>query len=160
MQEIQWTFLDKTGWGEGPWTNEPDKAQWTDPATRLPCMIHRNEHGRWCGYVGVDSCHPSYEKSFEEVEVQMHWGLTYGAKCDPKFDPETGEGICHVPERGEPEDVHWFGFGCVHAFDLSTALPENMRGRGVFSDDIYRDMEYVRRQCTELARQLAQQMSV
>lgn len=38
-----WTTLpDKAGiWGTGPWVGEPDKAQWEDETTGLPCLALR-----------------------------------------------------------------------------------------------------------------------
>jgi hypothetical protein len=169
MKEMQWKFLDKTTWGEGPWNSEPDKVQWTDPATGLPCMIHRAKTtGSWCGYVGVGSGHPHYGiHDFSEIPVSVHGGITFADKCDPGFNPETGEGICHIPEPGEPDDVYWFGFDCGHAFDLMPAMHATMReigfvptARGHITDSLwnpetYRDIDYVRSECTILASQLA-----
>jgi hypothetical protein len=38
MNTIEYrNVVDKSTWGEGPWNNEPDKAQWQDEATKLPC---------------------------------------------------------------------------------------------------------------------------
>ena len=54
----QWTNVDKTGWGDGPWTDEPDKMQWIDEATGLDCLIVRGPMGALCGYVGVPPEHP------------------------------------------------------------------------------------------------------
>jgi hypothetical protein len=60
MQEISYRdVVDKTGWGDGPWQSEPDKKQWQDEATGLPCMILRGPSGSWCGYVGVHPYHPA-----------------------------------------------------------------------------------------------------
>lgn len=52
--------VDKTGWGPGPWNDEPDKRQWQDEATGLPCLIVRGPVGALCGYVGVPPDHPAY----------------------------------------------------------------------------------------------------
>ncbi len=41
MEKIEYRTVDKTGWGEGPWQSEPDKRQWQDEATGLPCLIVR-----------------------------------------------------------------------------------------------------------------------
>lgn len=53
METIEYRTADKSQWGEGPWTAEPDKRQWRDEATGLPCLIVRGPHGAFCGYVGV-----------------------------------------------------------------------------------------------------------
>ena len=49
----QYSTMDKTGWGPGEWTDEPDKLQWVDEATGFDCLIVRNSLGALCGYVGV-----------------------------------------------------------------------------------------------------------
>jgi hypothetical protein len=70
MQEIEYRTIDKAEWGPGPWQDEPDKAQWQDEETGLPCMILRNHSGALCGYVGVDSTHPWFGKGYsDEVEI-------------------------------------------------------------------------------------------
>jgi hypothetical protein len=43
MKTKQWNNCDKSYWGEGPWQHEPDKMQWTDDDTGLPCLIVRNQ---------------------------------------------------------------------------------------------------------------------
>lgn len=86
-----YTTIDKTGWDEGPWTTEPDKAQWIDQATGLDCLIVRGPSGALCGYVGVPDTHPlhgiSYggdgweDESSPERTLEVHGGLTYSASC-------------------------------------------------------------------------------
>lgn len=43
MQTKQWTTIDKSAWPRGAWDDEPDKVQWQDPATGLPCLIDRKD---------------------------------------------------------------------------------------------------------------------
>ena len=64
METKEWSFMDKTEWGEGPWMREPDKRQFVDVATGLPCLIHRNHSGALCGYVGVTEGHPLFGQSY------------------------------------------------------------------------------------------------
>jgi hypothetical protein len=156
----QWTNIDKSRWGDGPWQNEPDKKQWVDAATGLDCLIVRNAHlGNWCGYVGVPQNHPLFGKDYGAVDVDVHGGLTFSEKCEP--DPRgEGYGICHTPEPGRSE-VYWFGFDCGHAFDLAPAMEAYYKKHYISSltldeSSVYRDMTYVEEECTRLARQLAQ----
>jgi hypothetical protein len=119
METKEWTWLDKSEWGVGPWQSEIDKRQWLDPATGLPCIIRRaSVTGAWCGYVGVPPAHPLHGMAYEHASVDVHGGLTYSDACQP----EAEHGICHIPEPGEPDDVWWFGFDFSHAFDLSPAM--------------------------------------
>lgn len=66
MQTKQWHTLDKSDWGDGPWQLEPDKAQWPDVETGLPCLIVRNTFGAWCGYVGVPPGHPLHGVKYSD----------------------------------------------------------------------------------------------
>ena len=175
MEAIEYRgVIDKADWGEGPWNAEVDKAQWRDEATGYPCLIVRNGWvtGALCGYVGVPKDHPAHGKNYDHYdfsedpepntpieqvinEVEVHGGLTYAAACGHGEDPATG--ICHIPGKGEPDDVWWFGFDCSHGGDL---VPKMRRGvfnpefAALFRGDVYRDEAYVREQVAELAKQL------
>lgn len=187
MTETYWTFLDKTGWGVGPWVSEPDKVQFTDPATGLPCLIVRNRLGALCGYVGVAPGHPAYGRDYTDELVsglRVHGGLTFADRCQPVGVGHGGAArdrellrsgarvlpgvdvdewrVCHVPAPGEPDDVHWFGFDCAHAWDLvpgMNALSRRMGGLYATTAreerEVYLDLAYVRGECRDLAAQLA-----
>lgn len=51
MGENEEHKVDRTGWGSGPWDNEPDRLEWKDEKTSMPCLMVRNDMGNWCGYV-------------------------------------------------------------------------------------------------------------
>lgn len=164
------TFYDKTKWPErGPWDNEPDKVVWIDPETDLDCMIVRNQLGNLCGYVGVPPGHPlhgvgyngcpqkcpeSYCEHSPERLVSVHGGLTFSHFC------HEGGTICHVPEPGRPDHVYWFGFDCAHSWDKVPATTQarydidRMYPRA-HEDAVYRDVDYVKSEVTQLAKQLA-----
>lgn len=165
MQDREWTFEDKSGWGEGPWQNEPDKVQFTDLKTGLPCLIVRSGmSGALCGYVGVSSSHPFFERDYSEIDshVNVHGGLTYANFCQPG-EPEHG--ICHVVDDGEDGHVWWLGFDCGHAFDytpgfearMKDAVPEwPLKEFGRANPMVsYKSIEYVKHEIAELAEQLA-----
>ena len=63
MEHKTWTTMNKSTWGDGPWMAEPDKEQWPDETTGLPCLIKRNQFGALCGYVGVAEGHPWFGQS-------------------------------------------------------------------------------------------------
>lgn len=148
--------IDKSAWPDGPWKTEPDRLQWQHAG--YACLIQRHpRHGTLCGYVGVDRPHPLYEKSWKEAAatgLEVHGGLTYSNRCD---DP-----ICHLPEPGMPEDVWWLGFDAAHAGDLCPGLialelsiPQLKKyGEQCFAEDVYRDVDYMRRETEQLAEQL------
>lgn len=163
MKTIEYRTIDKTAWGEGPWVTEPDKRQWLDPATGLPCLIVRGPHGALCGYVGVAAGHPLHRKGYDDVDVSVHGGLSFAEGCS---HGDESKSICHMPDPGEPDDVHWFGFDCAHAGDWCprpTGVPHSAdylkycglgapTGWGGVIE--YRDFPYVTRECGRLAQQL------
>lgn len=149
-------------WGAGPWSNEPDKIEWKDKETGMDCIIRRNaQMGFLCGYVAVGPQHPYFEKEYDDIDIDVHGGLTYAAACDG--DPDNG--VCHPSENGD--HAWWFGFDCGHARDLTPGTREtvfnicNMMESSLFSGtdltrecDQYRDVSYVKQQCEQLAKQL------
>lgn len=172
MSDLVYTTVDKSEWGPGEWQDEPDKIQWKDEETGLPCLIKRGPAGAWCGYVGLAPGHSFYEKDYSFVyemvgwdELSVHGGLTYSDHCAE--GPEES-GICHVPEPGEPDNVWWLGFDCSHSFDLSPASKARERQRYEETGDpiwlpfpgseqeTYRTVDYARAETRSLARQLAQ----
>lgn len=163
---------------DGQWMNEPDKVHWIDPDTDLDCLAVRNPMGAWCGYVGLppghrfhgigyDECTEKcsedwcYEHSPNEA-VEVHGGLTYSAACS-ESDEGEGFGICHVPLPGRPHDVWWLGFDCNHGcdsspYDFARAAADPRFPLIPWIDGQvapYRDLSYVKAECTSLARQLA-----
>lgn len=157
MQQLEYRFEDKSDWGDGEWQSEPDKLQWIDEKTGLPCLIHRGPSGALCGYVGVSKGHPFYqlEYSHEAVDVSVHGGLTFSSFCGEK--QEDGSGICHTVEEGEDDKVWWLGFDCAHSMDYSPAYAKYKNTLG-FPDlqagEIYRNLDYVKSECVKLASQL------
>lgn len=152
---LMFNDLDKSGWEPGPWMDEPDKVQWVDPATGLDCLIVRqNRSGHLCGYVGVPEGHALFGADFTDVDgAEAHGGLSFSDKCN-----EDGR-ICHIPFPGRPEHVWWFGFDCAHAFDLAhfggdAEMREMMSPLRQFGVE-YRDIAFVRDECTVLAESLA-----
>lgn len=168
METKQYHSVDKSSWRKGEWTNEPDKIQWPDEATGLPCLIVRGPSGALCGYVGVPDTHPWHGKSYTDAigaheehctdgdcwghsigsNIRVHGGLTFSDACAHSSEER---GICHVPGPGEPDNVWWFGFDCAHSGDLCPSY-ERHYGAGY---DSYKSVDYVRREVTELAKQLS-----
>jgi hypothetical protein len=154
MKERTWNnLIDRSKWGSGQWDDEPDKAQWTDKEIGMPCLAVRNDFGAWCGYVGVEECHPFYGKSYEDLyryDMDVYGGLTFSDFC--AVDNKE-RGICHIPEAGEPDNVYWFGFDCHHYLDFAPAFRYAHKTDG-FDHTIYRTFDFVRGECAKLARRL------
>ena len=161
METKTYTTIDRAalGWPAGPWDGEPDKVQWPDATTGLPCLAVRSPSGgHWCGYVGVAEGHPWYGKDYNSEGVRdsdVHGGLTFADKCQP-YENEA-QGICHTPEPGEPDHVWWFGFDCAHAWDLSPQDKKKEAERGYSDGRPYCTLAYVQQQCAKLAAQVARE---
>lgn len=162
----EYRTIDKSDWMRGPWDSEPDKLQMVHEETGLPCLIVRGPVGALCGYVGVPEGHPWHGVDYdncgfgpkpegyeEDWYVDVHGGLTFSNACSHGDDP--AKGVCHVPEAGEPDNVWWLGFDCAHYGDLTCmSYPAHIRD-GFGRSGEYRDVEYVKAQIANLARQAA-----
>lgn len=150
-----WRSKDKSEWGDGPWNDEPDKAQWIDEETNLDCLIVRGPGGALCGYVGVPESHPlfdvpySYQDSRQD-DLSPHGGVTFSDRCDPS--EAQHENICHTGDVAN-KLVYWYGFDCAHSGDISPAYG-NDGYREHFSS--YKSFEYVQHEVSRLAMQLSE----
>lgn len=136
----------------GPWSTEPDRVEFEHAG--MPCLLHRNGHlGHWCGYVGVAPGHPAHGKSYDDIDVEVHGGLTYAAACEPP--------ICHVPKPGQPDALWWMGFDAAHCWDLAPGIRAALAKINISPlteydrQEVYRDMAYMRAETERLAEQLA-----
>jgi hypothetical protein len=137
-----------------PWLNEPDRLEFE--AHGFPCLIRRAPLGNLCGYVAVPVGHPYHRKDYANMDISVHGGLTYAGECRDE--------ICHVPKIGESDDVWWFGFDCAHFLDVTPKMVEMREPGGILHDlwkdskyytqDTYKDINYVKQECIDLARQL------
>lgn len=110
-------------------------ARHTDEATGLECRIWKQKYGHLCGYVGLPEGHPLFGKNYDDVDAEVHGGLTYAGT---DLEPET--------------KLWWLGFDCAHSGDVVPGI------RGFDSEDgysTYKDEAYVFNELTSLAKQLA-----
>jgi hypothetical protein len=155
VEHLTWTSVDKSSWGIGPWTGEPDKEQWTDTATGFPCLVVRNHAGALCGYVGVPAGHPWYgvDKWRIAPRPDVHGGVNYSGSC--QVGPENVT-ICHV-DHADNAPVWWLGFDCTHMLDLAPGAVALWQSIGVpnvhrlIEGCTYRPIGYVRENCERLA---------
>jgi hypothetical protein len=99
-----------------------------------------------------------------ESMLNVHGGLTYSGFCNPA---EGDQGICHIVEEGEDDKIYWHGFDTAHGGDLCPGhmkihnevlakmrLENPERWENYERDETYRDIEYVKAEVTQLAKQL------
>ena len=184
MQTRQWTWPTsddrKRSWGDGPWLAEPEKVQWEDGGTGLPCLARRSPLGMWCGYVGLGTAHPFYGLTAEDCALRpfpcdtpscdhrlgdllaVHGGLTFSGLGDEGEDSATA--LCHVAEPGEDARLWWLGWDAGHfgdyvpmvvAYRPPVPWMRLRQGRGPSAIvEVYRPLDYVRTECARLALQL------
>lgn len=154
-----WTTVDKTEWPAGPWHAEPDRVQWTDPLSDLPCLITRHpEYGCLVGYVAVPPGDPLHGAAAGQVPALAPGSITF-----------TGASIGTLNPAGIPpcdlDNPWWIGFGAFHAWDVSPGETVMWDLLGVTDGGIipgpdgpiaeYRPIAYMTAGCRLLAMQLA-----
>lgn len=115
-----------------PWVQEPDYAEFT--LNGFTCAILRPYFVRHlCGYVGLPKGHRAFGKDYDEIEVNVHGGLTYASH--------------DVGEYAGPR-LWWIGFDCAHSGDFSPYYSKPDSG------EVYRTFGYVFAQLQSLTTQL------
>jgi hypothetical protein len=87
-----------------------------------------------CGYVILDNDHNLRGEGYDDINVDVHGGLTFASE-------NTEEG----------REGWMIGFDCAHYGDLT---PRDFE-LNYISEGQYRDMYYVTRECVSLAEQIS-----
>jgi hypothetical protein len=155
MNKIQESNIDRSKWGSGPWNEEPDRIEFEH--AELPCLMLRQTSGHWCGYVAVPPGHLLYGKDYDDVNVDVHGGLTYSEQRKLSWGSSNKYKIVpqNISLEGLPANVWWFGFDCAHSMDRTPCLPPFYTFDASL-DGIYRDAKYVELEIKRLAEQLKQ----
>src|SRR6266852_4741278 len=103
-------------WGYGEWVEEPDEVTFEhmgfacrvirvaqqEPYIKEVCVFG----GHLCGYVNIPVNHPMFSKKYDEIDVDVHGGLTWSEM-----------------EKGG----YWIGFDCAHSGDYCPSLENNRK---------------------------------
>jgi hypothetical protein len=128
-----------------PWEHEPDNEEWVHDLTGYKCTIWRHPtFGHLNGYVAIPKGHRCHGKHYDNLDVEVHGGLTYSEQ-----DKETDEWVV--------------GFDCSHAGDMSPKLmltllkyteadTETIEFK--MRSERYRTFAWVKEEVCSLARQL------
>jgi len=150
MEYREWHSISKEDWGEGAWQEEPDKIQWKDTATQLPCLIVRSDlSGSLCGYVGIPEGHPWFGLAYQHIDANVYGGLTYSGSCD--HETESAVSICHMADDGIKR--WWIGFDCAHWDDVMPAMLARWSVPYPLHWGTYKTVAYVKHECAHLAWQ-------
>jgi hypothetical protein len=121
---------------EKPWLNEPNSLRFTDKLTDLECYIKRHPGiGTLNGYVIIPKNNKLYGIHHDHLifnNINIHGGLTFS-------------GI------SKDIDEYIIGFDCAHCDDFAPIMDESIYH---LIDCTYKDIEYVKAECRNLAAQL------
>ena len=110
--------------------------------------VTSNRIGYRCGYIRVPHGHPWHGKNYDEVDAEVHGGLTFAAA-----DLNCG--------KGGADDAWWLGFDCAHFGDApDPSLPGNLPGQLRLLAGTIRTTEYVAGECRRLIDQAVLPMYV
>lgn len=101
-------------------------------AAGLPAVLALTHHGLLCGYVAVSRAHPLWGAADDEVDCDVHGGVTWSRDRLPA-----------KPASADADRPWWFGFDCAHAWD-APSFGGTLKGT-----------DYVVTECERLAEQLA-----
>lgn len=72
----------------GPWNNELNRLNWK--AHGLDCMLVRNPVMlNWCGYVGISSDHPDFNRDYIEYRLMKYSPETYKTEQYAKLETQN-----------------------------------------------------------------------
>ena len=151
-----------THWGNGPWVEELDFVKWKYKG--IVCLVKRAyvvegfhlghlSLGNLNGYIQVPKEHPWFKKDYNDIDVEVHGGLTFG----------------EIRDEGE----FWIGFDCAHSFDIVPSIEptrtetdkEICKKHGISPSSnllmrSYKDINFVKAECESMVDQLLQQKSI
>ncbi len=123
--------------------NRPDSILAKGTHAGIEWIVTHNDIGHRCGYARIPKGHPWHGKQYDEIEVDVHGGLTF-AEADVPCD------------KGGADNAYWVGFDCAHYGDASDPtlpgrpLPDILGIHGVV-----RTQGYVEKECRALCDQIA-----
>lgn len=123
----------------------------------FPWYVGHNDIGFRTGYIRVPKGHPWFHKSYDDIDCDVHGGLTYSDKGPPGKIPKFSYGW-------------WVGFDCGHAYDCADKTIYTDKAALKFFEDYeyehdkpfmlfdqrfgtVRTTEYVEAQCISLCEQ-------
>lgn len=113
----------------------------------LRAAVYAQKAGHRCGYVAVPAGHKYYLQAYDDVNVDVHGGLTYAGGSDG-YPVDAG-------------DVWWFGYDCMHLGDRRDVSIMDDDHKKYYDergwdhlDGTVKTLEYCISECESLAEQL------
>lgn len=120
------------------------EKEWTTEAG-LKAIVIATPMGHRCGYVSVPAEHPLHGKHYDDVDVEVHGGLTYS---------------------DERDGLWWFGYDCAHwedakdielmDDDYKKAYIKGQLNWPFLNEGTVRTLAFCVAECESLAKQLGE----
>jgi hypothetical protein len=104
------------------------EKEWEHTGLKCRVVFFRQSHR--CGYVGVPKEHLAYNKNYDDLPIDVHGGLTYGA----------------VKKDG----LQWFGFNCAHSGDKTLSLSFEENGHLWTTEEVIEETEKMAEQFSRM----------
>jgi hypothetical protein len=116
--------------------HKPENILATGEHEGFKWLVGHNTLGYRVGYITVPADHPWHGKGYDDINADVHGGLTYA---------EAGT-----------EGEWWIGFDCAHAGDapdpdLPSCVPEHLRHSSSY--DTVKSQQFVEQECRNLCDQ-------
>src|SRR5580700_7044584 len=158
-----YTSEDKLAWWDyGEWIEEPDIVTWTykDYNCKIIRIAMQEPYteefeifgGHLSGYVTIPFKHPYHHKIYEDMDIEIHGGLTFGKVLNRHwigFDcRHTGDYVPSI-EKFRRENEH------LKRFKETFMLFEGFEKHAIFNP-IYRNIAFCIEECQSIVDQLVQ----
>jgi len=129
--------------------DRPEDVLSTGEHEGFECVVMKNELGYRCGYVRVPLGHPWHGKGYDEIDCEVHGGLTFA----------TDDAPCG---KAGPNDGWWLGFDAAHAYDAPdpALMSEAVKAMEPIRKEFHigrpwqiRDQKYMEAECESLCEQ-------
>jgi len=158
-------YTDKKNWGEGEWQTEPDIYQFRYKGYWCVALRHPT-NGNYCGYVLIKKG-SKWDNDYNPLDIDCHGGLTYSGKVYFSYGLPNPEMITDL------DSFNCIGFDCNHGGDFAPGMVASRKFmdqmfdydddelnyelkllRHYEKDDIYRNLQYVKRQLEMIVDQI------
>lgn len=109
-------------------------ADFTHAGFRCVVLFVGGSHG--CGYVRIPEGHPAFSKDYDDVDIDVHGGLTFKKSSLWEIKEEKG--------------FVWFGFDCSHAGDWT------VRDQAIYGKDEKKGHFWTKDEVVEETKRMAE----
>jgi len=107
----------------------------------LRCRVLDSPVSTYNGYVALTKDHPDHGKNYDEINVNVHGGLTFSEHGSE--DERDGEIL--FPDKS----LYWVGFDTAHSGDWMSYAPQR-GGRKWSLEDVSKETEYLAKQLSDI----------